>query len=84
MNALGSIVRLQVQRSTLKLTTAPGAVHPQRYDPSALIQVPELLLTTDGAIGLLAGGEHVVDVHNVRHPDSKNSGRKNDLSISFT
>jgi hypothetical protein len=82
--ALGEIVRLQVQRSTLKLASEPGAAHPQRYDPVALVEVAALLLTPGGAIGVLDSGEEVLDVHNVEHPHTKNDGRSNDLSLGFT
>lgn len=84
MQALGEIVRLQVQRANLKLPNAPGAAHPRRYDPSPILSVDRLLLTPDGAVGLLDGDARVLDVHHTQHPASKNHDGVNDVSIGFT
>jgi hypothetical protein len=81
---LGEIVRLQIQRSSLKLASDAGAAHPQRYEPAPLLEVPALVLTPGGAIGLFETGAQVLDVHHTDHPASKNSQRMNDLSIGFT
>jgi hypothetical protein len=81
---LGEIVRLQVQRSTLKLAAEVGAAYPQRYEPAPLVDVAALLLTSGGVIGVLDSGEHVLDVHHLEHPDTKNHERSNDLSLGFT
>ena len=80
MGEIGLIVRLQVQTASLKVGEAPR----QRYDPSPLLPVPALALDPDGAVGLIPGGEPVVDVHNRRHPSSRQSHGINALSIGFT
>jgi hypothetical protein len=82
--SLGQIVRLQVQRSSLKLPNADGAAHPQRFDPSPLVPVPRLLLQPQGVIGLLDDGSRIVDVHHAEHPASKNQRGINDVSVGFT
>ena len=35
-------------------------------------------------VGLVAGGERVIDVHNVDHPSSKNQRGLNGISVGFT
>jgi hypothetical protein len=79
MNPLGKIVRLQIQRSQLKLGEKPN----QYYDPSALVSVNELRLTPHGASALV-GGEVILDIHHADHPHTRNSDGVNDLSIGFT
>lgn len=75
---IGRVVRLQIQRSSLKVGPPKG----RRYDPSPILSVERLILTPDGAEAE-CGGERLVDVHNARHPDTKNRGI-NDLSVGFT
>jgi len=82
LRLLGKIVRLQIQRSTLKVGEKPN----RRYDPSALLAVDELTLTPDGALvvrGLDEGGP-LLDVHHVGHPETRNNEGINDLSVGFT
>ncbi len=79
MRVIGQVVRLQVQRASLKVPAGPG----ERYDPTPLIAVESVEVTPDGAVGLGPDGESIVDVHHRRHPGSKNSG-KNPLSVGFT
>jgi hypothetical protein len=76
---LGPVVRLQVQQSGLKLGDGPL----KTYNPSPLREVPSLELSEDGAIGCGPGDELIVDVHNRRHPASKNAG-VNAVSLGFT
>jgi hypothetical protein len=76
MEPIGRIVRLQVQRSSLKVVEGDE----KRYDPAAILSVPALLLTEDGVVGL---PEQIVDVHNRTHPHSKNR-EVNPVSIGFT
>ena len=80
MREIGPIVRLQVQTASLKVGEAPR----RRYDPGPLLPVPALALDPDGAVGLIPGGEPVVDVHNRRHPSARQSHGVNALSIGFT
>lgn len=77
---LGSIVRLQIQRASLKVPAEPE----ERYDPAGLWSVPDLTLTASGAQTLLPNGDLLLDVHNAAHPHSKNVRGFNDLSIGFT
>ena len=79
MTPLGKIVRLQIQRSRLKLGEKPD----QYYDPSALIVVNELHLTPKGAFAIV-NGEMILDIHHTDHPRTRNSNDANDLSIGFT
>lgn len=73
---LGTVVRLQVQRSRLKPGTAPA----RRYDPTPLLQVAELAIGPRGVVGLV-GHERVLDVHHADHPDSRNSRLRNGVSV---
>lgn len=77
---LGKIVRLQIQRSALKVGEKPD----RRYDPAALLAVDELTLTPEGALARLADGGTLLDVHHVGHAQSRNNDGVNDLSIGFT
>jgi hypothetical protein len=77
---IGPIVRLQVQVASLKVGVAPR----RRYDPTPLRAVPALLLDTDGAVGLAGSGERIIDVHNQRHPATKQRQGINALSVGFT
>jgi hypothetical protein len=71
VEVLGTVVRLQVQRSRLK----PARV----YDPSPLLQVETLEITPQGVVGLTADGP-LLDVHHADHPDTRNRG-SNGLSL---
>ncbi|HMM41400.1 MAG TPA: hypothetical protein PKA95_05825 [Thermomicrobiales bacterium] len=75
---IGRVVRLQIQRSSLKVGPPKG----RRYDPTPILSVERLILTEDGAEAVVDGAR-LLDVHNARHPDSKNRGI-NDLSMGFT
>lgn len=78
MELIGAIVRLQVQRSSLKVGGKPR----ERYDPVALVVVPSLEVTADGAVGQSADRERILDVHNNTHPRTKSRG-SNTLSVGF-
>lgn len=78
-HVLGPIIRLQVQRSTLKIGEKPN----RRYDPGPLQAVERMEIGPDGAVGLV-DASRVVDVHNRAHPESKNSDGENTLSVGFT
>jgi hypothetical protein len=77
--AIGTIVRLQVQESSLKVGSKP-----RRYDPAPIRSVPAMSLGPAGTVGLLENGEMIVDVHNGKHPSSKNRGGENGISLGFT
>jgi len=83
MRELGPIVRLQIQRSGLKNPAPSGAAVARRFDPAPLLEVPALRLSPDGVVGLLAGQERVLDVHNKAHPETRNAAI-NGVSIGFT
>jgi hypothetical protein len=76
---IGTIVRLQVQRSSLKLGERPR----RWFDPAPLTPVPALVVGATGVWGLPDGNEPIVDVHNREHPDSHFSGQ-NGISVGFT
>ena len=75
MELIGTVLRLQVQRSRLK----PGGRGARAYDPSPLLEVPELEVGPRGVVGLV-DGERVLDVHAADHPDSRWRGG-NGLSV---
>ena len=80
MEAIGRIVRLQVQLSSLKVGERPL----RRYDPAPLRALPALLLTAGGVLGVAEDGREVLDVHHRDHPASKNREGVNGISVGFT
>jgi hypothetical protein len=72
MELIGTVARLQVQRSRLK----PGRATTRLYDPSPLQEVGVLELTPRGVVG-----DGIVDVHHAGHPDSRNRRLTNGLSV---
>lgn len=79
MELIGTIVRLQVQRSSLKLGQRPR----RWFDPAPLLAVPALSLAEGGVVGLPDAGAPVIDVHNRDHPQSRH-GKGNGVSVGFT
>lgn len=75
---LGRIVRLQVQRSSLKV----GSLDGKYYDPEPLLAVDEIVVDASGASVERPGGP-VLDVHNALHPRTKNRNNINPLSVGF-
>ncbi|MCS6910503.1 MAG: MOSC domain-containing protein [Anaerolineales bacterium] len=80
MTPLGKIVHLQIQRASLKTGEKPNRI----YDPAPLLAVQSLTLTPHGAEAHLPDGSVLLDIHNARHPETKNSENENALSIGFT
>src|SRR3989475_10087116 len=80
MHNVGRIVRLQIQRSSLKTGEKPN----RTYDPAPLLAVDRLALGPDGALGVGSDGSWVVDVHHRAHPRTKNEDRAHGGSIGFT
>jgi len=80
MRAIGTITRLQIQRSSLKTGEKPT----RRYDPGPLLSVAQLNVTPDGALGGGEGGEWIVDVHHRAHPQTKNEDGLHGISLGFT
>jgi hypothetical protein len=79
MELIGTIARLQVQRSSLKLGERPR----RWYDPAPLLAVPSLSLDEFGVVGQVPEGTPVIDVHNRKHPASRH-GSGNGISLGFT
>ena len=79
MRLIGTIVRLQIQESSLKVGDKP-----RRYDPAPIRPVPALRVSSAGVLGLAENGETIVDVHHHDHPASKNRGGQNGISLGFT
>ena len=76
MELIGTVVRLQVQRSRLK----PGPKPHRVYDPAPLLEVDELAVTPRGVTG--PGG--LLDVHHADHADTRNVKLTNGLSVMTT
>ena len=79
MRLLGTIARLQIQRSSLTIGTGPT----RYFDPAALLVVDELFLTPGGACARAADGSCLVDVHHAAHPFTRSRG-ENTLSVGFS
>jgi hypothetical protein len=77
---LGKIVRLQIQRSPLKIGEKPN----RAYDPSPILAVNELTLTPQGAVARALDGAPLLDVHHADHPRTRNVKGVNALSVGFT
>lgn len=76
MELIGTVVRLQVQRSRLK----PGPAATRVYDPAPLLEVAALQVGPRGVVGVTEDGP-VLDVHHAEHPDSRNRRLTNGLSL---
>ncbi len=79
MTLLGTIARLQIQRSSLTIGTGPT----RYFDPAALLVVEELFLTPGGAWAPARDGSCIVDVHNAMHPFTRSRG-ENTLCVGFS
>jgi hypothetical protein len=79
MQLIGTVVRLQVQQSSLKAGDRPR----RWYDPTPIVPVPMLTLDENGVTGWTGAGAMVPDVHNATHPVSKFRG-ENGVSFGFT
>lgn len=80
MRELGTITRLQIQRSTLKTGEKPSRV----YDPAPLLPVERLAVSPDGVLGWMTDGGWIVDVHHRSHPATKNEDGRHGVSVGFT
>ena len=80
MRELGRIVRLQIQRSSLKTGEKPARV----YDPARLLTVGHLAIGPDGVLGQAGDGAWLVDVHHRAHPQTKNEDGAHGVSLGFT
>jgi MOSC domain-containing protein len=83
MRELGPVVRLQIQRSSLKIGVKPD----RHYDPAPLLPVERLAVSADGVLGRDGPGESggwLVDVHHRAHPATKNEDGLHGVSVGFT
>ena len=80
MVVIGRLVRLQIQRASLKTGEKPDRV----YDPAPLLSVDELWVSPDGVLGRGPEGSWVVDVHHRSHPQTKNDDGVHGISVGFT
>lgn len=80
MRELGQIVRLQVQRDSVKSGVKPFQTYAAVPNLTA---VQSLSLDANGVSGTDAPGVQYLDVHNATHPRSKFRG-ENGISIGFT
>ena len=80
MRTIGTITRLQVQRSSLKTGEKPNRM----YDPTPLLPVQCLSVTPDGVLGAGSEGGWIVDVHHRAHPETKNEDGLHGVSVGFT
>ena len=80
MRTIGTITRLQIQRSSLKTGDKPN----RQYDPTPLLPVQRLIVAPDGVLGAGSEGGWIVDVHHRAHPETKNEDGLHGVSIGFT
>lgn len=76
---IGPIIRLQVQRSPLKVGEKPN----RRYVPDPITAVDRLRISRDGIIGI-ADGTEILDVHHRFHSAGKNDDGRHGVSVGFT
>ncbi len=80
MRPLGPLIRLQIQRSSLKTGEKPM----RTYDPAPLLPVRRLAVSADGVLGAGEEGGWIVDVHHRGHPATKNEDGLHGVSVGFT
>ena len=80
MREIGRLVRLQIQRSSLKTGEKPN----RAYDPAPILAVDRLWVTPDGVLGRGADGAWLVDIHHRHHPATKNDDGGHGVSVGFT
>lgn len=80
MRPLGPLIRLQIQRASLKT----GARPERTYDPAPLVAVPRLAVGPDGVLGAGPDDAWMVDVHHRSHPATKNEDGLHGVSVGFT
>jgi hypothetical protein len=71
-----TVLRLQVQRLPLK----PGGRGARVYDPTPVTVVDALEVGPRGCVGLV-GDERILDAHHADHPQTRNRGLDNGLSL---
>lgn len=80
MQEIGTIVRLQIQRASLKSGVKPNRV----YDPAPILAVERLAVSPEGVLGQAADGTWIADIHHRAHPVTKNEDGRHGVSVGFT
>lgn len=83
MEKIGTIEQLQIQQNPLKTQVNDKKIV---YDPSGIMVLQEIRLTTFGIVGILDFLDRemaYLDVHHLRHPESRFRG-DNKISIGFS
>lgn len=80
MQEIGIIKFVQIQQDSLKEYVDEKT---RKYNPTPLLQLAKIKLTSDGVIGITEQGDEIIDVHHTRHPNSRYRG-DNPISIGFT
>lgn len=83
MQIIGRVVRVQAQREPLKIGKIEGDNDYRTYRTEPILTMARLQLTPDGVIGIKDSGETIIDAHNIKHPQTRNTGR-NFISFGFT
>ena len=83
MQTIGRVVRVQAQREPLKIGKVEGENDYRTYRTEPILTMARLQLTPDGVIGIKESGETMLDAHNVKHPQTRNTGH-NFISFGFT
>jgi hypothetical protein len=82
MRPLGTIARLQIQRSTLKVGPTLAL---RRYHPEPILSIAEAGVAGAGVTARDEEGRSLLDVHHREHPETKQSQRGvNAVSVGFT
>jgi hypothetical protein len=66
---LGQVNLVQLQPNGLIIETPDKTPTGYFYDTSRLVQVDRLVITPLGIEATIPGGEHVLDIHHINHPD---------------
>lgn len=83
MQTIGRVVRVQAQREPLKIGKIEGENDFRTYRTEPILTMARLQLTPDGVVGIKNSGENMIDAHNVKHPQTRNTGH-NFISFGFT
>jgi len=78
MRFIGKVAFVQIQTAHMKQGQSPNRV----YDPSALLRVAQLRVTSEGLHGITEAGQVVMDVHHQQHPQTRWRG-DNTVSVGF-
>ena len=79
MHLIGKIKTVQIQQRPLKTGEGANRV----YSAAPITAMAALRLTERGVIGLDADDKETMDVHHIDHPQSRNRGNANGISVGF-